>query len=95
MTTIRRLHVVAPVPTPAPPLPTDEAAPATPARIDTRGWPMTGPRPRRIDPAETLIRMQARSALTGIAFWDDTRSPPDDLSIDQARDVLRWFRPAT
>lgn len=87
------LHVVPAAAAPA--TPADEPTPDATERADTRGWPMSGPRPRRIDPEETLLRIRVRSALTGIAFWDDSRSPPDDLSIDQVRDVLRWFRPPT
>lgn len=42
-----------------------------------------------VQPMDTHTRMRAVSLLVGIEFLDGTRHP-DTLTLDQARDVLRW-----
>lgn len=46
-------------------------------------------RPVRTDVAETALRVRAQSLLSGPPIG---QCPP--LSIEQARDVLAWYRPA-
>ncbi len=52
-------------------------------------WPMLS---APIDPLETVLRSRAQSALTGLAFRDGSRVC-DVPTIDQARDILAWYRP--
>ncbi len=52
----------------------------------TRHWsPLSAP----VMPAETDTRIRAQSILCGIVYRDGRTSAPP-LSLDQARDVLRW-----
>jgi hypothetical protein len=52
-------------------------------------WPMLS---TPIDPLETVLRSRAQSALTGLTFRDGSRVC-DVPSIEQARDILAWYRP--
>jgi hypothetical protein len=58
-----------------------QAAPATKPRV----W---GPLAAPVDPLETQLRARAQSILSGPLIG---QCPP--LSIEQARDVVAWYRP--
>ena len=60
-----------------------------PGKPVDRPW---GPLAAPVDPLETQLRMRAQSLLSGTRFRDGgTGCPP--LSIEQAHDVMRWYRP--
>lgn len=42
-----------------------------------------------VDPLETRDRARAQSLLCGLVYLDRSRNP-GPLTLDQARDVLRW-----
>ena len=52
-------------------------------------WPMLA---APIDPQDAVLRSRAQSALTGHVFRDGSRVC-DVPSIEQARDILAWYRP--
>lgn len=51
-----------------------------------RKWP---PLAAPVFPMDTHMRSRAQSLLTGTRYRDGSTNP-DTLTLDQARDVLRW-----
>ena len=81
----RRLRIVHATVQPSPVQRTEAPKPKT-----TAPWPMLA---APIDPLETVLRSRAQSALTGLTFRDGSRVC-DVPSLDQARDILAWYRPS-
>lgn len=52
-------------------------------------WPMLA---APIDAMESVLRSRAQSALCGVEFRDGSRVC-ELPSIEQARDILAWYRP--
>lgn len=80
-----RLRLVRNAPAPAAPAAPAAQEPQSPAK-----WPSKSPPP--VFPHETQLRMRAQSALCGIRFRDGGTLAPV-LTLEQARDVLAWYRP--
>lgn len=49
-----------------------------------------GPLAEPVDPIDNLNRYRTQSLLCGFVYRDG-KTNPDTITIDQARDVLRWF----
>jgi len=65
------------------------ASEATPAPKRGGPWPkLSAP----VFPMDTWHRMRAQSALCGLRFRDGSTAAPV-LTLEQARDVLAWYRP--